>query len=147
MATTGLQVFDTTLHKTNEWLGDLMEELHTDDRQQAYRVLRATLHALRDRLGADEAAHLGAQLPMLVRGFYYEGWAPARTPTDDDLETFLARIRDEMSDRPGVPDPERWARAALGILERHVDAGEIDEVVGILPADLKTLWPAHAETS
>lgn len=52
-----------------------------------------------------------------------------------------------MSDRPGVPDPERWARASLGILERHVDAGEIDEVVGILPADLETLWPAHAGTS
>jgi uncharacterized protein (DUF2267 family) len=30
------------------------------------------LHALRDRLTVEEASDLAAQLPMLIRGLYYE---------------------------------------------------------------------------
>jgi hypothetical protein len=77
MSATGLEVFDTTLHKTNIWLNDLMQIGGWQDRQVAYRALRATLHALRDRLTIDEVAQLSAQLPMLIRGFYYENWDPS----------------------------------------------------------------------
>jgi uncharacterized protein (DUF2267 family) len=45
-----------------------MEAVSWDDKYRTYRLLRATLHALRDRLPAQEAVHLGAQLPMLIRG-------------------------------------------------------------------------------
>jgi uncharacterized protein (DUF2267 family) len=72
MPVTQPDVFEQTLQKTNEWLTRLATELAGDDRQLAYRALRASLHALRDRLIVDEAAHLGAQLPLLVRGIYYE---------------------------------------------------------------------------
>ena len=77
MSATGLDVFDRTLHKTNLWLNDVMQELGADNRHQAYRALRATLHALGDRLTIDEVADVGAQLPMLIRGFYYVGWDPS----------------------------------------------------------------------
>src|SRR3990172_2959955 len=70
MSTTGLQVFDQTLQLTNIWLKSLMEKQGWTDRHRAYLALRATLHALRDRMNPDEAAHLGAQLPMLVRGVF-----------------------------------------------------------------------------
>src|SRR3954452_19690727 len=76
MSATGLEVFDTTLQKTNEWLQEMMQEFGTESRQQVYLILRATLHALRERLPLEPMAHLGAQLPMLIRGFYYEGWSP-----------------------------------------------------------------------
>lgn len=80
MSATGLDVFDTTIQKTNNWLNELMELAGLQQRQGAYLALRATLHALRDRLPVDEVAQLGAQLPMLVRGFYYEGWDPTPKP-------------------------------------------------------------------
>lgn len=73
MSMTGLEVFDATTQKTNEWLDEIMFELALEERHTAYAALRGTLHALRDRLPLEETAHLGAQLPMLVRGFYYEG--------------------------------------------------------------------------
>jgi uncharacterized protein (DUF2267 family) len=93
---TGIEAFDHSLQLTNLWLKDLMRRLGTEDRHLAYLALRTTLHALRDRLAVDEAAHLGAQFPMLVRGLYYEGWHPAGKPAKErSREAFLAHIRAE----------------------------------------------------
>lgn len=95
MPVTGLDVFDRSVHKTNEWLNDLARRLGSDDRRYAYRVLRAYFHVLRDRLTVDERAQLAAQLPHLLRGVFYEGWDPSRTPeTYRDRDTFLARLAD-----------------------------------------------------
>ena len=72
MSSTGLEVFDETLHKTNMWLKEIAQELSVD-RHGAYQVLRAVLHSLRDRLTINEAADLGDQLPgssSLTRGLH-----------------------------------------------------------------------------
>src|SRR6202048_3294353 len=95
----GVDVFDRTLHKTNAWLNDLMGMMGSQDRHKAYIVLKATLHALRDRLTIEEVAQLGAHPPMLIRGFYYEGWDPSGKPVRErHKEQFLARIRQELRD-------------------------------------------------
>jgi uncharacterized protein (DUF2267 family) len=141
MSVTGLDVFDTTIHKTNAWLSELMERLHCS-RHDAYIGLRATLHALRDRLPVDEVAQLGAQLPMLVRGSYYEGWDPTGKPVRErSLEGFLAGIAVEL---PNDMDPEPIARAVFSLLAAHVTAGEIEDVQYVLPARLRDLWPRKA---
>ena len=64
MSTSGLDVFDTTIQETNHWLKIMMGELGSDSRRTAFNALRAALHALRDRIGLENAVHLGAQLPM-----------------------------------------------------------------------------------
>ena len=140
MSATGLETFDTTLHKTNRWLKELMQELAWDDRHKAYVALRATLHALRDRLTVEEVAQLGAQLPMLIRGFYYEGWDPTRKPLKiRDKGEFLDRIRQEF--RGGDPvDPERVARAVFAVLADRVTEGEIEDVKHVLPEEIRELW-------
>ena len=141
MGATGMEVFDSTLQLTNVWLKRLMEELHTEDRHQAYRVLRATLHALRDRLSVEEAAHLAAQLPMLVRGVYYEGWHPAGKPRrEHDRAAFLGHVRAELGD-PRL-DPDRVVTAAFALLAERVTAGEIEDVRHVLPAPVRALWPS-----
>jgi len=145
MAATGLAVFDTTLQKTHAWLGEVMQELGTDDRHKAYLALRAVLHALRDRLTVEEVAQLGAQLPMLIRGFYYEGWDPTGKPLKErHKEEFLRHIyRYFKTTRYGEPDvdPEQVARAVFRVLARRVSEGEIEDVVRILPRELRELWP------
>src|SRR5690606_13115541 len=63
MSTTGFDIFDRTVQKTNVLLKELGEALHMEDTHDAYLSLRAVLHALRDRLHPAEAAQLAAQLP------------------------------------------------------------------------------------
>ena len=74
MPTDRASIIDHSVETTHIWLNELAAELGTEDHRHAYRVLRAVLHAVRDRLTVDEAAQLAAQLPELIRGIYYEGW-------------------------------------------------------------------------
>lgn len=141
MSATGIQAFDHTLHLTNIWLKELMDELEWSDRQPAYHALRAVLHTLRDRLGVDEAANLGAQLPMLVRGFYFEGWHPAGKPLKwRSRDKFLAHLRAEM---PGYDDAEleRITCGVLRVISSHIADGEALDVRDAMPEPLRDLWP------
>ncbi len=135
MSTTGLEVFDSTIQKTNAWLKELMELLECD-RREAYVALRATLHALRDRLTVEEVAQFAAQLPMLVRGFYYEGWDPTGKPVKErHIEEFLLRIEQKL--RPHELDPEQVAPAVFRLLANRVSEGEIEDVEHLLPRDIR----------
>jgi uncharacterized protein (DUF2267 family) len=140
MSVTGLEVFDTTVHKTNSWLRELMDELGWSDRHKAYLALRATLHALRDRLTVQEVAQLGAQLPMLIRGFYYEGWVPSDTPLKvRHKDQFLALIERQFND--DEIDTDLVARGGFAVLSRRIADGEIEDVRQILPAEIRELLP------
>ncbi len=147
MSATGLEVFDTTLHKTHTWLGELMELIDWRDRRRAYQAMRATLHALRDRLTIEEVAQLGAQLPMLVRGFYYEGWDPTGKPVKErHLDQFLARIVAGMSGDEPV-DPQQVAQAVFTVLARRITQGEIEDVKHVLPQEIRSLSPTEEMTT
>ncbi len=130
-----------TFHITNTWLEELKEELSLRNHQQAYHVLRAVLHALRDRLTVAEAVDLGAQLPMLIRGLYYEGWTPSGKPVKErKKEEFLRHIAAALRESPDIY-PEGVVWGVFKLLERHVSAGEIGDVKQILPAEIRALWP------
>jgi len=142
MTTTHVDVIDRSVEKTHIWLNDVAEELATEDGQHAYRVLRAFLHALRDHLTVDEAAALAAQLPILVRGVFYEGWDPSRTPEHArDLESFLERIAREAG-LAGETEASFAATAASRVMRRHVSTGEGDSVLRALPRHLRELLGA-----
>lgn len=141
MKTTTHAPFEHAYQTTNLWLKEVAQELDTEDYQRAYRALRVVLHALRDRLTVAEAADLGAQLPMVIRGLYYEGWSTAGKPVKEhNREEFLKHIADAFSDDSRVyPEGITWA--VFKVLERHVSAGEIGDVKSLLPAGLRSLWP------
>jgi uncharacterized protein (DUF2267 family) len=140
MTETGISSIEHSIHLTNEWLKDLGEQLGWEDRQRAYRLLRAVLQALRDWLPVDEAANLGAQLPMLVRGIYYEGWHPAGTPVEARTKAdFIARI-DKTFETDPIDDVEEAVTAAFRVLNHHVSEGEVDDVREALPASVRELW-------
>jgi uncharacterized protein (DUF2267 family) len=146
MSATGLDVFDKTLQTTHIWLDELMEEIGPD-RQVAWHVLGAVLRAVRDRVPLELAVHLGAQLPILVRGTYHDQWAsPGTIDRSRSLEEFLARIGQELANiRPvNVRDA---TRAVCRILSRHVDRGQIQKVRHSLPEEVRAIWADEPQGS
>lgn len=145
MTTTGLETFDTTVQKTDIWLKEIMNELGWDSRQKAYLALRSVLHTLRDRLTVDEVANLSAQLPMLVRGIYFESWKPSSSPQKyRNREEFLSRVQSFFrGDQP--VDAEKIVQAVFTVMQREVTEGEIGEVKRMLPEEIRHLWPEPVE--
>ena len=139
--TSGLHAFDTTIQETNLWLKDLMTRLGTEDSHRACAILRATLHALRDRIGPENATHLGAQLPMLLRGLYYEGWRLSKTPTKERHEPqFIAHVHDMVVDQDEA-EVRLGICATLDLLSARIDPGEATKLVMIFPKEMRDLWP------
>jgi uncharacterized protein (DUF2267 family) len=138
-ATTRLDILDRSVEKANVWVNEMAAQLETDDRREAYRVLRAFLHVLRDRLPVTQVAQLAAQLPVLIRGVFYEGWQPARTPLHyREPREFLDRVAEEAM-LHGDTEASFAVRAASRVLAQHVSPGEIEDVVRALPHELRPL--------
>ncbi len=143
MSATGLEVFDKTLQTTNIWLDEIMGDIGPD-RKTAWRVLAVVLHRLRNRLPLGLAANLGAQLPILVRGVYYDQFQPENPPSQcDTLEEFCAEVGEWLQDNKPV-DPETAVKSVFRLLSNHVSKGEIGNVVQALPEGLRKAWPQEA---
>jgi uncharacterized protein (DUF2267 family) len=138
MATSTVDSIERTVQKTREWVKDVADELGTGDREFAWRALRSYLQVLRQRLVVDEAAHLGAQFPHLIRGVYYEGFDPSHQPERiRDGHVFLERIAER-----GVMDGQSAAKvsaACTRVLRQHVSDGEMNQVLATLPADIRQI--------
>ena len=133
------------VQQTQEWLKELRNNGDLADEGAAYRLLRVVLHQLRDRLNVDEAVHLGAQLPLIVRGIYYEGWRPSHTPEKiRSRQEFLDKVTLKLLPNRIAAEPA--VRDVFMLLTHHCDPGEIADVIDQLPAELKELWPETART-
>lgn len=142
MSATGLDIFDKTIQTTNIWLDEIVDQIGPD-RQLAWKILSTVLHKLRDRLQPELAAHLGAQLPLIVRGAYYDLYEPARQPTDfKTREQFVEEVASWLSDVRPV-DPAEAIGAVFAVLGRHISAGQVEKVRQALPHSIRLLWPVE----
>ncbi|EWM19139.1 DUF2267 domain-containing protein [Kutzneria sp. 744] len=141
-------MFDHAVHTANEWVRDVADEFDTDDRPFAYRVLRAWLHTLRDRLTVEASAHLTAQLPELLRGIYYEGWDPTAVPHRFDAKGYESRFARDAN--ISVQDVHRAAPAVTAVAQRRLSPGQVSKTLDQLPEDVRTLLrppaPGDVET-
>jgi uncharacterized protein (DUF2267 family) len=130
-------LFDTTVDKTNHVLRRIEHDFgwSKDQRKMSYHALRAALHALRERLPMDESAQLAAQLPMLIRGIYYEGWDPSGVPVKLGREEFLERVRREFRYDDEI-DVFQLTQTVLGALRDHIADGEWQDIRSTLPSEL-----------
>jgi uncharacterized protein (DUF2267 family) len=142
---TGLAVFDTTVQESNTWLKMVETRLKPCDRQQAYGAFRAVVHVLRDRLPMDAVLGLSAQLPMLLRGVFLEGWKPSDGPTSvRDPQVFADQVKDRLP--PGFPREATGAiNAVFSVMIIQLDEGEVKKVIAHLPEPLRGYWNHVAE--
>jgi uncharacterized protein (DUF2267 family) len=140
MAPTGITTLDHAPQVAAEWLNDLGAALGWAERGRVWMLLRETLHALRDFLTVDEAADLAAQLPVLIRGVYYEGWDPSGTPARPRGKAeFVGRIAAHFTAEP-LEDAEGAIAAVFDLLRRRLSEGEVHQVAKALRQPLRDLW-------
>lgn len=136
-----ISLFPQAAQQAQQWVNELADDLNWNERR-AYHLLRAVLHAVRDWLSPEEMTDLAAQLPVLVRGIYFEGWKPAETPVwERKKEDFIRRVEEAFSDEP-LNDPDGAVAAVFHLLERHVSHGEIVQVRNSMKKSLRELWTA-----
>ncbi|MEV1157285.1 DUF2267 domain-containing protein [Micromonospora chokoriensis] len=142
MADSMISAFESSLDKTNLILKDIEDAYGwpKDRRNQSYAALRTVLHLLRDRLPVDESVEFAQQLPVLVRGIYFDGWVPSDVPIKLNRDDFLYEVRQGFPyDAEG--GPERVTQVVLDTLRRHVTQGEWQDVKDTMPKDLATMMP------
>lgn len=145
MSANGLDVFDRTIQTTNLWLDELMVDI-IEDRHTAWRVMGVVLRKLRDRLPVDLAAHLGAELPLLVRGAYYDQFEPARLPARiNSIEEFCLEVEMQLHDGRRV-DPRLAVGAVFALLSRQIADGQVAKLQHALPKGIHEFWIAASET-
>jgi uncharacterized protein (DUF2267 family) len=139
MSNTGLDTFDKSVQQTNQILKDLELQLGWENRRdQTFDLLRISLQALRDRLPVNPAVHLGSELPMLMRGLYYEGWDPDKVPIKINKESFLENIRREFKYNSEL-NIEKLVNIALATTLQTVSDDTQQQIREVLPEGIAKL--------
>lgn len=134
------------VEETSVFFKNVAAELgHPEDMDHAFRVSRAVLHALRERISPEESMHLISQLPMILKGIYVDGWKISRQPSDTrTVDEFLDEVRaynlrtagrdfgDDQQAREAV-------RAVLKVMNQYVSLGEMEDIKAQLPKPLAAL--------
>jgi uncharacterized protein (DUF2267 family) len=130
-----------TLQTSSRYLKLMMESGVFKNNNEAFVVLRASMKALRDRIEPHEAAHLGSQLPALLRGYYFEGWNPGSAQSRSrKIGDFLQEVKnylrghDDIFLRQAVP-------IALTVVLDMIDQGEAVQILHNIPKEIRELCP------
>ena len=137
-----VHVFDRTVHEAHEWINELSGRLGWSSERDALRLLRTVLCKIRDHLPVNEMAQFSAQLPIMLRGMYFEGWQPKKTPVHErEAAAFIRSIEEQVGD---VLDyrGELDIKAVFDVINARISRGEVEDVRANLPQALQDMWPA-----
>jgi uncharacterized protein (DUF2267 family) len=136
----GIPAFAHAAQQAQQWVNELSEDLNWNDKGRAYRLLKSVLHAVRDWISAEEVADLSAQLPLFIRGVYFEGWDPMKARTVYRKRAdFIARVESDFVSDPLVMPAEDVGKV-LEFLSRKLPGGEVRQVRQSMPKSLRALW-------
>ncbi|WP_414468826.1 DUF2267 domain-containing protein [Methanobacterium sp. ACI-7] len=140
MPKAGFNSIDKSTQKTKEWLHEIQSDLGWEDENMVYIATRSVLQTLRDRLPVEEAVELADELPMIMKGMYYEGYKASGKPEKiKNREEFFNKVQEKSSNVQ--IQSEQATKAVFHTLERKLGGGgEINQVKGNLPKDIQRLW-------
>ncbi|MDZ7691058.1 MAG: DUF2267 domain-containing protein [Balneolaceae bacterium] len=137
ITTVNLQKF---IAEAGRWIDEVSHHLETPDRKdRAWSALRSVMHTLRDRIPPEESFQLSAQLPMLIRGLYFESYKYSAVSEKFNADELLKRIEDGMSPGTDVSAEDAF-RAVLQVLYDHVSEGEMSDIYATMPKSIRRLW-------
>ena len=114
-----------------------------------YHLLRAVLQSLRDQMSVHEAAHFSAQLPLILRGAFFEGWNPhVQQLKGVTKEDFLQIVKGRLS-HAGLPkfELEEGVLTTLNVIKNHISSGEMNDLVSVVEPSLKTFIKRNSTQS
>jgi uncharacterized protein (DUF2267 family) len=140
--------FEKFAQEGNEFLNDLSYRLnHPESRGQVNIILRSVLHVLRDRITVPQSIHLMAQLPVFLKGIYVDQWKYRERPLPiKTMREFCDAVKEEQAKfgerqfnwNMSTEDIVKKVLEAVAL--RYISAGEITDVVGELPAEIKQIF-------
>ncbi len=137
-----IHVFERTTHEAHEWVNDRAGRTGWSNEREVLRLLRTVLVNIRDHLPVNEMAQFSAQLPLILRGTFYEGWQPKKTPVRErHAADFIAAVEaqvGEVLDYRGESD----IKAVFNVINARISRGEVEDVRACLPQELRDMWPA-----
>ncbi len=122
------------------WLKELEEKPAIESPEEAYAVVKAVIQTLRDRLTVDEAVHLSAQLPLIARGVFFEGWQPSAVPQKFGLQEFYNKVHERLGGKCPQADEALLSSYVFELLREHISEGEMEDVKDNLPKEFSPLF-------
>jgi uncharacterized protein (DUF2267 family) len=121
-----------------------------DNIEQAERVLTAVLHTFRDIITIQESLHLIAQLPMMIKALYVNGWHIGPKNRIKSLDEFveclmLQNARTAAADFGNDLKATERTKAVIRVLRNHIAIGLVKDIVVQLPTELTELWLTEKE--
>ncbi|WP_296422892.1 DUF2267 domain-containing protein [Yoonia sp.] len=136
-----IHVFDRTVHEAHDWVNELTGRLDWTSERDALRLLRTVMCRVRDHLPVNEMAQFSAQLPIILRGMFYEGWQPKLTPVHERRAAdFIDTIQQDVGDILDYRGPADIT-AVFKLINARISRGEVEDVRANLPAQLRDMWP------
>lgn len=139
MATT--TILENNIHQTMDWIYAVEEACHWDDDNQrkAFIALRAVLHQLRDLLALEAAAALSSQLPLLIRGIFFENWKPdSNSSKIFEKDEFLSLVSKALYPYRDM-DVEKTIKGVFNVLSRKLPPGVFDNIIKAIPKEIQAL--------
>jgi uncharacterized protein (DUF2267 family) len=137
--------FNKYTSQGNEFLAQLADELYMPkEKARALNILKAVLHGIRNRISPEESSQLIAQLPMLIKAVYVDGWQIGKQHKRiTDFEDFITEIYDLGGGYKGIAfgdrmQVERSIFSVFKILKQHISEGELNDILASMPTKLRT---------
>jgi len=134
---TKVTALDHAMDAAHTWINDVAKQFDTEDREFAYRVLRARLHTLRDRLTVEASAQFCGPASDLIRGIFYQAWNPHAVPDKYDAEAYTVRFSREAN--IALDDVGKAATATTAAALHHLPVTQMDKALSQLPTEIRKI--------
>jgi uncharacterized protein (DUF2267 family) len=135
----GIKPLDRSIQLTMEWLNEIQEEFKWPDKDRVYDATKAVLLATRDRITVEEAHQFAAQIPMVMKGMFFDRYDPTDKPMlIRNKDKFLEHVRMHFGDRS--LDSENAVLIVVKVLRKKISQGQYEDVVGSMPKEIQKLY-------